>query len=609
MDLLFGDLSTNKGRERYSRKQLCGFQHDCRIRRQQLNSEAAVEIQAFVGSDINILSAFVAYTTDGSSPAFASDRLSCQGISFISDTVRVVEMTCRQTTWHSLDWSYCQVWSALIPESPAGTLVQYSLAARLSDGRLVACPYPSAPKDSSASVYGYYNDEVSGADWLKEAIIYQIIPDRFCAGGGRQFAQAADLAAICGGTLNGITEKLEYLRELGINCIWLTPIFPSPSHHGYDATDYEGIEPRLGILDEFRLLSRECRRRSIKLLLDFPANHVSSDHPFFVDAVQDPQSKYFSWFKFKRWPDEYDCYYGLSFMPILNCDNPEVRDYLIKEAIRWLDEGADGYRLDHAHGLSHLFWSHFRHAVRAVHKNAVMIAEVTSAPDKILSYEGRMDGCLDFKAAELLRRYYGIRAMAAGEFAAQLERHLDFASPGMLNPSFLDNHDMNRFLFSVKGDLRNLKLAALCQFMLPGPPIIYYGTEVGLSQNAPCGRLEQSRLPMPWGCEQDGELLAFYRSLIALRKTLMAGGMPVRRLLATDDERSLVIMQIGTNLFVSNNGPHWQRIDNLCTGSSIELKLTTDSRVRIRDGRIELPPYTGAVLSAGSKDAAGRFSV
>jgi cyclomaltodextrinase / maltogenic alpha-amylase / neopullulanase len=636
MDLLFGELSTIKGRERYSRRQLRGFRHDFPAGPLKDAPALPVEIRAFAGGDVDVVQAFVAYTTDGTSPLpagiSATQSIQCgtfvecsgsavfpggacgsvsaglpqavfDGLGFDSSAVRLVEMRCLETEWQTLSWSYCQAWSALIPDAPPGALVLYAIGARLSDGRLVFCPFGTGEPDGKPAVYGYFNDQFSVPDWLSQAIIYQIIPDRFFAGTAKDFVQTEDLAGICGGTLRGIVDKLDYLERLGINCLWLTPIFCSPTHHGYDVTGYGGIEPRLGLVEDFKQLVENCRQRQIKLLLDFPANHVSSAHPFFVEARRDPESKYVSWFRFREWPDQYDCYYGLPAMPIFETENPEVRDYLIEQAIAWLDLGADGYRLDHAHGLSHLFWSHFRHAVKAVHPEAVMLAEVTQSPDRVRSYKGRMDACLDFRGMELLRVYFGRGAISSSEFACQFERHLDFCGQEILSVSSLDNHDMNRFLWLVRGDKRKLKLAALYQLLLPLPPVIYYGTEVALNQTAPVGRLEQSRPPMCWGESQDSELFSFYRELLSFRKMLVSSGSGRgRQVLKTDDARGILVLQTGAFLLVVNNSRRNQKIDRLLPRQECEPVIKTDTRIKMSSGSLHLPPYSAAVIALSADE-------
>ena len=172
------------------------------------------------------------------------------------------------------------------------------------------------------------------------------------------------------------------------------------------------------------------------------------------------------------------------------------------------------------------------------------LGEVVETPALQRTYEGRLDGCLDFLLMQALRRFFAFRASTAGELDAFLRRHLAFFGDGLALPSFLDNHDMNRFLWVVGGDTRRLRLAAMCQFALPGPPIVYYGTELGLSQRRDVrdedgsGHPEESRLPMPWD-DADASLLAFYAELGRLRRAIARLWRRPREVIALDDEAGL----------------------------------------------------------------------
>lgn len=585
MEMLFGHLSTVKGRQRHHLDRLRGFRHEWVTSPEMPVPNTPIEIRAFAGIDVPLVSGVVAYTADGSDP-----------VEF-PDSTRVVPLIRKSVEWNHATGSFSEIWSGNIPALPKGTLVKYIVGAVLSNGELVHSPYSRQKPDSEPKVYGYYLGDSNIPDWLRRAIIYQIVPDRFSAGSGKTFQQTEKLMDIVGGTISGITEKLDYIASLGVNCIWMTPIFPSPTHHGYDSTDFENIEPRLGLLDDFRRLVAGCRSRDIKILLDFPANHISSSHPFFLEAKRDATSKYVSWFRFEQWPERYSCYYNLPDMPILNTDNPEVRDYLIDTAIEWLERGGDGFRLDHAHGLSHLFWSIFRSRIREKFPDAAMIGEATQSPERIRTYAGRMDGCLDFKIAELLRTYFAARKMSTSDFAQQMERHLRFMGTDMLGPSFLDNHDMNRFLWLTRGDTRSLRLAALYQFCLPVPPIIYYGTEVGLSQRAAVGRLEEARLPMAWDDSQDHSLMSFYKDLTFFRHSADDNDFLARRVIRTDDENETLVMQVGDNIVITNNGRKKQRVDLRFGDFELEVLVRTDDGVSMDGDYVVLPPLSGGVLS------------
>ncbi len=588
MEMLFGDLSKMSGRIRHTLARLSGIRHDWQTLPSAPQPGQPVDIEVMVGIDAAVNSLRLMYTVDGSLPSSQSG------------STANVEMYRCSIDWNEMVWAYTEIWRGQIPAQSQGILVQYSIVALLDSGGLSQsrAGHPGA-RVRSAPVFGYYVSSRRPPSWLSESVIYQLMPDRFHPGPQSEFQQVGDLTGIVGGTISGIVDKLDYLTELGINCIWMTPIFPSPAHHGYDATAYDTIEPRLGTDSQFEQLVDELKSRGIKLILDFVANHVSSHHPFFQSAIIDRQSKYADWFLFKRWPDQYDSYYALPHMPILNGDNPEVSDYLIGQALTWLGRGVDGFRLDHAHGLSHLFWSRFRRAIEEKYPDAIMIGEVTLAPDAIKTYVGRMDGCLDFKFAELVRNYFALQRLKTSEFARQIERHLSFSSNEMRNPTFLDNHDMNRFLWSAGGDRRKLRMAALFQFCLPSPPVIYYGTETGLSQRKTVGRLEEARLPMNWDELPNNDLLSFYKSLIAFRKRIIESAIsgPIS-IVMSDDKLRVFVMRIGKLLLVCNNRrtkAHVSLDSDLLRHAS--FLIGSDARIKLSSEALEIPPYAAAALS------------
>ncbi|MCI0478335.1 MAG: hypothetical protein L0Y55_19005, partial [Anaerolineales bacterium] len=382
-----------------------------------------------------------------------------------------IPMACTAAEWDTLAWAHIETWSATIPPQPEATRVRYIIIATTIDGQFITCPRGDdaalrAPQDydehyltrllryGTPRVYEFRVDSLTAPEWLRHAVIYQIFVDRFASDSGQPLSDETDLSDFLGGTLRGITSRLDYLRELGVTCLWLTPIFPSPSHHGYDATDYFAIEPRLGTEQDLHALITAAHAREIRVVLDFVANHISREHPAFQSAQRDPASPFREWFFFKQYPDTYACFYDVPDLPIVNTDHPAVRDYLIGAAQHWLRLGCDGFRLDHAHGATHAFWSAFRAATRAVKSNAASFGEITDMPELMRSFAGRMDGALDFYLLELLRGFFAFQNITAGAFDAALHQHEAYFGDSLVLPSFLDNHDMNRFLWSVQGDTR-----------------------------------------------------------------------------------------------------------------------------------------------------------
>jgi cyclomaltodextrinase / maltogenic alpha-amylase / neopullulanase len=444
--------------------------------------------------------------------------------------------------WDLLNWRYYQLWQGRLPAYPVDTLVRYQIEARTAHSQ------HTIPATNGV-YFSYLVGPAAPPAWAAEAIIYQLFPDRFYPGDGRRWLPAQSLNDIYGGTLQGVIDKLDYIADLGFNCLWLNPFFPDDTHHGYHATDYFQVNPRLGTLETVRELVQQAHQRGIRVLLDFVANHWGSRHATFTDAKKNPDSPYRSWYNWISYPDVYESYFGVQDLPQINTDDPAARAHMLEAARYWLTEfDFDGFRLDHALGPSLDFWTEFRAEVKKVRPDAWIFGEAVDTPARQLEYQGRLDGCLDFLLLQMLRDTFAFGSVKVTEFDAFLNQHESFFPADFSRPSFLDNHDMNRFIWLVKGDSRRLKLAALCQFTLAGPPIVYYGTEVGLSQERdiawPDGRhiMEESRQPMIWDeSQQDRDLHAYYRWLIGLRRQhpVLVNGR--RQTLHANDERATYV--------------------------------------------------------------------
>ncbi len=494
-----------------------------------------IALKVRVGPDLTVSALAVYYTTDGSLPS-GSRGTAGRGAAVPFRRVGV--------EWDSLLFDYLEVWEAVLPAQPDGTMVRYRIGGWAEDGSVeVFADWPDARRQVEHAATAFYRqqalpdlppqdpavgtcftfvvDRIRPPDWAYDAVIYEIFPDRFYPGDGRSWRQTEDLNGLCGGTLRGIVDKLDYVAELGATAIWMTPIFPSPTHHGYDATDYRSIEPRLGTADDLRLLVREAHGRGIRVILDLVCNHISHQHPLFKEALHKPDSPYRAWFTFDNSPVGYRSFFGVRQMPQLNMQNPAAAAWMIDHARYWLETfDVDGYRLDFALGPGPDFWSEFTAACKEVRPDSFIFGEIVDVPEAVRPFIGRLDGNLDFMMEAALRKTYAYRTWSEADFARFVARQSAFYPPDFVLPTFLDNHDTDRFLFIAGDDREALRRAATAQMRLPGPPVIYYGTEVGLSQtNSKHGAgLEASRAVMPWGREQDRDLLAYYRQIIAERK-------------------------------------------------------------------------------------------
>ncbi len=540
-EFTFGTLATDELKLVHHRAARSGLQHGHDLTPADPLPGQPVTITVRLGPDLAADRVTCYYTLDGSEPA---------GSCGVAENGRALSLERGGAAWDTLVWGYVETWHGVLPAQPAGATVRYRIGAwRTAEGITPSAaevfadwpetqlaaeqaaaaffagqPLPAAPAGdpSRGHTFTYHVDTFAPPAWARAAVIYQIFVDRFYPGNGRTWQQTTDLGGICGGTLWGVMEQLDYIADLGADCIWLSPIFVSPSHHGYDATDLRHVEPRLGGDAALHALVDAAHRRGIRILLDYACNHISDQHDIFRAALADPASPYRAWFTFDDSPVGYRTFFGVSSMPQLNHAHPPARDWLVDIARYWLREfDVDGYRLDYANGPGPDFWTDFWTACKETKPDSFCFGEVIDAPDVQRRYVGRLDGCLDFHLGDMLRRTFALGVRTEADLERFLARHATFFPPDFLMPTFLDNHDMDRFLFIAQEDKAALRRAAAAQMRLPGPPIIYQGTEIGsrqrVSKDAGAG-LEVNRVPMVWGAEQDRDLLAFYRDLIRMRR-------------------------------------------------------------------------------------------
>lgn len=378
-----------------------------------------------------------------------------------------------------------------------------------------------------------------GVEWFRNAIVYQVFVDRFAGFKSKEWNKPDFM----GGNLRGIIEKLDYLKELGINTIWVSPFYETSAYHGYHVTNFYKVDPHFGTLSDVKELISKAYKNKMKIIADFVPNHCSHKHPFFLEAQKNKKSEYYKWFIFKKWPDDYMCFLSYKELPKINLDYPPARKHIIGAAKYWLKLGFDGFRLDHVIGPSHRFWKHFKKEIKKDFPNAVLIGEAWmkgikwkelktinirnkylkwlfgARSDHLLKeYVNELEGVLDFRFQELVRDLVAKQnPPKLKEANKKLKNHYAKFPKNYFLPTFLDNHDMNRFLYECNNDKEKLKQAARIQYSINQPIIIYYGTEVGMTQDksidfsTPNSDL-QARQTMEWE-EQDKELLDFYREL------------------------------------------------------------------------------------------------
>jgi glycosidase len=365
----------------------------------------------------------------------------------------------------------------------------------------------------------------SGTDnfpWWNDSVFYEIFVRSFYDSNGDGI-----------GDFNGIIAKLDYLNDgnpktttdLGVSGIWLMPINPSPSYHGYDVTDYYTVNTQYGTMEDFKKLLAEAHKRGIRVIIDLVMNHTSSQHPWFIDS-RDPNSPKRNWYIWSAtnpgysgpwgenvWYPSGGAYYYAIFwdgMPDLNYTNPEVRTQMKDVARFWLqDVGVDGFRLDAAKHIvedgqtqenttaNHAWWKEFHTAYKAVKPQALSIGEVWSSTDAVAAYlQGdELDMAFNFDLAGLIMG--NVNSGFASGLGSAIKVSVS-AFPTAQYGTFLTNHDQNRVISQLGEDGDKAKNAAAILLTIPGAPFIYYGEEIGMTGSKPDERI---RTPMQWAAD------------------------------------------------------------------------------------------------------------
>ncbi|KGL46507.1 alpha-glycosidase [Listeria sp. SHR_NRA_18] len=378
-------------------------------------------------------------------------------------------------------------------------------------------------------------------EWVKETIWYQIFPERF-DNGNPELSPANVLPwgskdpgrdDFFGGDIAGIINHLDYLAELGINGIYLTPVFEASTNHKYDTLNYFEIDPHFGDKETFRKLVQEAHKRGIKIMLDAVFNHIGDKSPEWQDVLKNGEkSKFVDWFHIHSFPVtpgengniegkntlSFDTFAYTMNMPKLNTANPEVQKYLLDIATYWVREfDIDGWRLDVANEVDHAFWKQFNQAVRAEKEDIYILGEIWH--DSWLWLLGdEFDSVMNYPFTQtIIENFVEERIkptkMVSG-ISEQLMRYQEQVNHVMFN--MLDSHDTARLLTRCEGDKDKAKMALAFMFAHTGSPCIYYGTEIGMdgADDPLC------RKCMEWDeTKQDQEMLAFMKKLIAFRKT------------------------------------------------------------------------------------------
>lgn len=414
-------------------------------------------------------------------------------------------------------------------------------------------------------------------DWLAGGIIYQIFPDRFFNSQTpkndipkdriiqddwyaqpdwrpNMYGKVTNSEYFCG-DLNGITQKLDYIKSLGVTCIYLNPIFEAHSNHRYNTADYSSIDPILGTIDDFHSLCNQAEKRNIRIILDGVFSHTGSDSIYFnkynryesIGAFNSKSSPYFGWYNFIDWPNRYHSWWGFNSLPEVDEQNPSYNEYINGDngiVRKWLKEGASGWRLDVADELPDIFLQNLRVSSKKEKEDSLVIGEVWEDASNKESYGHRRKFILGNQLDSVMN--YPFRSAVLGFFTGEnghliMERILTIVEnypPQVLrllmNP--IGTHDTERAITVLAGEpiydrskewqantrlnddnykrgVKLLKAAAAMQYTLPGVPSIYYGDEAGLQGY----KDPLNRYGYPWG-KENSELIEWYKQLGELRK-------------------------------------------------------------------------------------------
>lgn len=422
-----------------------------------------------------------------------------------------------------------------------------------------------------------YDKNFKTPDFLKGGIIYQIFPDRFYNSGAEKknmpstrilrrwgetpYWKEKQMNGIWnndyfGGDLKGIEEKLPYIADLGVNCIYINPIFEAHSNHRYDTADYEKIDPLLGTEEDLKSLCKTAKEKyGISIILDGVFSHTGCDSKYFnlynhyntLGAYNSTESPYFSWYKFINWPDDYHAWWGIKLLPEVIEEDESYRNYICgKDGIlrKWLRCGISGWRLDVADELPDIFLDDLRKAVKEENENAVIIGEVWEDATNKFAYGQRrkyllgeeLDSVMNYPFADAVLNF--VRYGHGEYFFDSVMNIVENYPPQVLNVlmNHIGTHDTERAITRLAGPdnegrgrdwqfannelpsydylkgISMMKMASLIQFTLPGVPSIYYGDEIGMQ-----GMKDPfNRACMQWD-NQNEELLKWYKRLGQIR--------------------------------------------------------------------------------------------
>lgn len=459
--------------------------------------------------------------------------------------------------------------------------------------------------------------------WVEDAVFYQIFPDRFANGDVRNdpsnvksWGTAPTVDDFMGGDLRGIIQKMDYLLDLGITAIYLTPIFQATSTHRYNTTDYFKIDSRLGEMKDFHALLDSCHANHIRVILDGVFNHCGRGFFAFNDLLENQEhSSYKDWYYVSRFPvdaysrgeaKDYLGWWGYKSLPKFNTGNLKVREYLLNVARFWLQQGIDGWRLDVPNEIDDdAFWAEFRSVVKSVNPDAYLVGEIWESMPRWVG-EDHFDGLMNYPFREATLGFLTGK-YTSNQYAERLDRLTTLYPRENVYSMYvpLGSHDTERIFTVLGNDLKKLKLAFLLQFSFPGAPAIYYGDETGIEGN----KDPDNRKAFIWDTQiWNHEIRNWVKKMISLRKQYVAlrrGNFT--RILADDGRTSIAFIRaLGDQsiLVVVNNSSTRRQISLKITGQGWQdghiLHNLLGNEEYIISGdtlHTSVPPFTGMWLA------------
>lgn len=458
------------------------------------------------------------------------------------------------------------------------------------------------------------------------------------------------------GDFNGMASKLDYLKDLGIEAIWLMPIHPSNTYHKYNVDDYYNVHPDYGTLQDFKNFVDEAHKRNIRIVIDLVINHSGRGNIWFTEAVKDPNSKYWdyyvwahkddprvqppagqkrsNWYPVKGSDYLYFAHFG-SNMPDLNYDNPKLREEIFKIGKFWLTEmNVDGFRLDAARHIypderpadMYKWWEYFLQEMKKIKQDIYIVGEVWTDVSQAAPYLKGIPALFDFDMAAAI-----INALNEenGEKIAPTHKKILDAYKSIrsdyIDNTFLANHDQNRILSSVKSSLEKAKLAASILLTLPGSPYLYYGEEIGMIGEKPDPYIREPFLwdikskdkirpsweiprfstdatvrPLALQVSDKNSIYNHYRRLIGLRNSSSA--------LTNGELEPVAIPDSSISAFVRSAQDQSLLVIHNLSGSKKIITLPDhvreygtiffpETKNKVKNGQVEIPGYSTIILA------------